>query len=103
MASRACRKLGLGGLSFIPSVTSCRINSLPTEYPCLRMRFARASHKTAHQISPSACTSDAFRGLNGLKGLRGTPSCGTVCDGSISRRVRGFLVRSVEYGYLRIP
>ena len=56
MASRASRKFGFAGESFMPSVTSLRMSWLPIAKPCLTTMLARASHSAAHQTLPALWT-----------------------------------------------
>ena len=94
MASRACKKVGFTGDSFIPSVTSWRMSLLPLVHPDFVIRLARASHNAMHQTSPWLWTS--FAPPPPTVGLMGTPPCESACEGSMSRKVSGFFVRSVE-------
>src|SRR5262245_31828275 len=52
IASRSCRKVGLAGERFMPSVTSCRMSWLPTAKPYLLISLTRASHNVTHHSSP---------------------------------------------------
>src|SRR5690242_9944037 len=98
MASRAWRKVGLAGASFMPSVTNCSTIWLPEAAPNLLIKFARTSQSVTHQTSPWLWTSEelTFGGL--IMGLRGTPVCALAALGSMSFRVSGFFVISVVYG-----
>ncbi|OPZ17227.1 MAG: hypothetical protein BWZ10_01241 [candidate division BRC1 bacterium ADurb.BinA364] len=55
IASRASRKVGSPGDSFMPSTTSRIARSLPAK-PCFRISAVRHSHSAEHQISPRRWT-----------------------------------------------
>ncbi len=57
--SRPCSSVGFHGSSFMPSVTNCRMRSLPTAQPRRLMNRARTSNNAAAHTSPMLWTWNA--------------------------------------------